>query len=77
MLTIVGAGALLLIDAGKAADEVIRIERNAYGDGWFTKELEIEVEGTELKEKTEITVGERQYTQTEMQEVFRRSIQKL
>lgn len=77
MLTLVGAGALLLIDAGKAADEVIRIERNAYGDGWFTKELEIEVEGTELKEKTEITVGERQYTQKEMQEVFRRSIQKL
>ena len=67
----------MLADAKEAADEVTRIERNAYGGGWFTKELEIEVEGTDLEEKTEITVGEQQYTQTEMQEVFRRSIQKL
>lgn len=77
ILTVVGAGALLLADAKEAADEVTRIERNAYGEGWFTKELEIEVEGTDLGEKTEITVGEQQYTQTEMQEVFRRSVQKL
>ena len=64
-------------DAGRAAAEQRQIERNSYGQGEKTESFQITVDGERAEEALDITVGERQYTAEELQDIFARAAEEL
>lgn len=50
------------------------IQRNTYGQGSRTEELEVSIEGGEVRFPAEIQVAEQQYSTEEIQELFQRVI---
>ena len=61
--------ALLVSDAGRAAADQSQIERNSYGKGEKSESFRVTADGEEAKERLDVTVGERQYTAEELQEI--------
>lgn len=71
-------GATLLIMDGKRSMETQEgMKRNSYGEGEKTREYNVTADGKKIGESIDVTVGEKQYTEEEMQDVFDRSIEKL
>lgn len=60
-------------DGRKAAVAQQEITRNGYGEGEKSQELSVEVDGKKTDETLHITVGERQYTDPELQTMFDRA----
>ncbi|WP_143468861.1 hypothetical protein [Lachnoclostridium sp. An118] len=77
VLSLLGSAALLVSDAGRAAAEQRQIERNSYGQGEKTESFQITVDGERAEEALDITVGERQYTAEELQDIFDRAAEEL
>ena len=75
--TLLLSAGLLLFDLGASKKEAETIRRNSYGEGSRTEEREITIGGDKVEEPLEITVGERQYTNDEMQKIFTQAIRKL
>ena len=75
--TLLLSAGLLLFDLGASKKEAETIRRNSYGEGSRTEEREITIGGDKVEEPLEITVGERQYTNDEMQKIFTHAIRKL
>ena len=69
--------ALLVSDAGRAAADQSQIERNSYGKGEKSESFRVTADGEEAKERLDVTVGERQYTAEELQEIFDRAAEEL
>lgn len=69
--------ALLVSDAGRAAADQSQIERNSYGKGEKSESFRVTADGEEAKETLDVTVGERQYTAEELQEIFDRAAEEL
>ena len=69
--------ALLVSDAGRAAADQSQIERNSYGKGEKSESFRVTAAGGEAKERLDVTVGERQYTAEELQEIFDRAAEEL
>ena len=76
-LSVLGAMALLVSDAGRAAADQSQIERNSYGKGEKSESFRVTADGEEAKETLDVTVGERQYTAEELQEIFDRAAEEL
>lgn len=53
------------------------IERNDYGKGTRTEELDVKVENHKKKVKTQVKVSERQYSGVEIQDLFERTIRRM
>ena len=68
---------LLVSDTSTANEEAGKIIRNGYGQGEKTESIVITAGGKKIKTPLEITVGEKQYTQEEIQEIFKTAIRKL
>ncbi len=68
---------LLVSDTRTANEEAGKIIRNGYGQGEKTESIVITAGGKKIKTPLEITVGEKQYTQEEIQEIFKTAIRKL
>lgn len=77
VLSVLGAMALLVSDAGRAAADQSQIERNSYGKGEKSESFRVTADGEEAKETLDVTVGERQYTAEELQEIFDRAAEEL
>lgn len=77
VLSVLGAMALLVSDAGRAAADQSQIERNSYGKGEKSESFRVTADGEEAKERLDVTVGERQYTAEELQEIFDRAAEEL
>ena len=75
--TLLLSAGLLFFDLGASKKEAETIRRNSYGEGSRTEEREITIGGDKVEEPLEITVGERQYTNDEMQKIFTQAIRKL
>lgn len=75
--TLLLSAGLLFFDLGASKKESETIRRNSYGEGSRTEEREITIGGDKVEEPLEITVGERQYTNDEMQKIFTHAIRKL
>ena len=75
--TLLLSAGLLFFDLGASKKEAETIRRNSYGEGSRTEEREITIGGDKVEEPLEITVGERQYTNDEMQKIFTHAIRKL
>ena len=75
--TLLLSAGLLFFDLGASKKESETIRRNSYGEGSRTEEREITIGGDKVEEPLEITVGERQYTNDEMQKIFTQAIRKL
>lgn len=75
--TLLLSAGLLLFDLGASKKEAETIRRNSYGEGSRTEEREITIGGDKVEEPLEITVGERQYSNDEMQKIFTQAIRKL
>ena len=75
--TLLLSAGLLFFDLGASKKEAETIRRNSYGEGSRTEEREIAIGGDKVEEPLEITVGERQYTNDEMQKIFTHAIRKL
>ena len=75
--TLLLSAGLLFFDLGASKKEAETIRRNSYGEGSRTEEREIAIGGDKVEEPLEITVGERQYTNDEMQKIFTQAIRKL
>ena len=58
-------------------DSPMFVKRNAYGEGSKTQEYELSIEGEDEKQKLQIEVEERRYTQAEVQELFGRVMDEL
>lgn len=57
--------------------EVTEVLRGSYGEGSYTTEYEVSVEGELEKEPFSLKVEEREYTEEEVQEIFREMMDKL
>lgn len=75
--TLLLSAGLLYFDFSASKKEAETIRRNSYGEGSRTEEREITIGGDKIEEPLEITVGERQYTNGEMQKIFTQAIRKL
>ncbi len=53
------------------------LERNGYGEGSRTEELEVAVEGNKKKIPVEVEISEQQYSSEEVQELFDRVIRRM
>lgn len=73
---IVGIG-MLITDNRAAVLPVTKIRRNTYGEGEKTELFRIWIGGKEQEEALEVTVGERQYTEEELGQVFQDAAEKL
>lgn len=71
-------GGLLLLKDYKDSSSEIRngIERNSYGEGTKTEELELKLEGNE-RDEISIEISEKLYEETEVDELFQRCISKI
>lgn len=84
-MILAGLAVLFTAGAGLAVSDYIGskeelgggIARNDYGKGARTETLHIEVGDEPVKEDLEVTVSERMYSSAQMQELFRRAIQKM
>lgn len=76
-VSLLGSGVLFLVDKQNSVREVTRLRRNSYGQGSVTQELEVQREGKRQKEAVTIEVGERQYTEEELESVFERAVSEL
>lgn len=84
-MILAGLAVLFATGAGLAVSDYIcsqkelggGITRNDYGKGARTETLHIEVGDEPVKEDLEVTVSERMYSSAQMQELFRRAIQKM
>ena len=77
LLSVLGALALLAADASRSAADQKEIERNSYGQGDRSERFHITVDGEQTEGILDITVGERQYTEEEMREIFDRAADQL
>ena len=66
-----------MIDYQAAGGSIDAIRRNGYGEGSRTETLYVTVDGEKQKENLHIEVGEMQYTEEEMQEIFHKSAKTL
>lgn len=71
VITGIAATVLLIADTRKSKISQKTILRNSYGEGTAKEELEVWVDGEKLDASIELEIRERQYTEKEMQEVFR------
>lgn len=76
-VSVLGGLALLAADAKKAAAEQNEIIRNSFGQGEKSESLYITADGKKAGKPLDITVGERQYTEEELREVFDRAAAEL
>ena len=84
-MILAGLAVLFTAGAGLAVSDYIGskeelgggIARNDYGKGARTETLHIEVGDEPVKEDLEVIVSERMYSSAQMQELFRRAIQKM
>lgn len=58
-------------------DQPLFVTRNGYGEGSKTQEYELTIEDEDVKQKLQIEVEERRYTQAEVQELFGRVMDEL
>lgn len=77
MLTVGFAVCLLVSDKKESEEAVTEIRRNDYGRGDATYILQAVIDGKEQDAPLEIEVGEKQYTEAEMKEVFKDAVKKL
>ena len=77
LLSVLGALALLAADASRSAADQKEIERNSYGQGDRSESFHITADGEKAEGTLDITVGERQYTEEEMKEIFDRAADQL
>ena len=68
--------ALMAFDFLEAGSELL-LERNSYGGGEKTESFEVTVEGELEGEPLDIEVGEREYTASEIQDIFVQMMKKL
>ncbi len=71
------AAILLVTDQREATKAITSIRRESSGHGSVTRELQLILNGVRQKEKVEITVQERNYSDAELQKVFDQEIEKL
>ena len=77
VLTVGFAVCLLVSDKKESEEAVTEIRRNDYGRGDATYILQAVIDGKEQDAPLEIEVGEKQYTEAEMKEVFKDAVKKL
>lgn len=76
-MSVVCGTVLLVSDIRRAAVPVEELRRNGYGEGDKVQELEVEAEDGKLGDKLTIRVGEQQYTEAQMQDVFGQAAKEL
>lgn len=77
VVSILGSGVLFGIDKAAGMKEVTRLKRNPYGKGSVSEELEVRKEGDKQKSSVTVEVGEQQYTEEELEEVFEKAVTEL
>ena len=76
-LTVILTAVLYLADNGPDHKRLQKLSRNSYGDGSKTEEIMVTAEDDIEEEPLKVEIDERQYTPSELKEVFDKSVKKL